>query len=159
MDEAQLTYAEGKVASTKSQFRCSWQVSKLRRITTSGAYVPEIDGLRLVAILSMVIYHISIQTMSESGQAGGQACISLIDRGHDRAWSVFVCDYRETLHGQNVVRKAAARNARRPRSNSGPGASFRWTAGCLFPSCSWTSWLVLFPTAIQRMQRPNVYIF
>lgn len=30
----------------------------LRRITTSGKYIPEIDGLRFVAILSVVLFHV-----------------------------------------------------------------------------------------------------
>jgi peptidoglycan/LPS O-acetylase OafA/YrhL len=34
----------------------------LRRITTSGKYVPEIDGLRFVAIASVVLYHIERMT-------------------------------------------------------------------------------------------------
>ena len=35
--------------------------SSLRRITTSGGYIPEIDGLRFVAILVVVLYHVPIQ--------------------------------------------------------------------------------------------------
>jgi peptidoglycan/LPS O-acetylase OafA/YrhL len=34
---------------------------KLRRITTTGNYIPEIDGLRFVAILSVVLFHVSGQ--------------------------------------------------------------------------------------------------
>ena len=34
----------------------SWP--RLRRITSSGDYIPEIDGLRFVAILSVVLYHL-----------------------------------------------------------------------------------------------------
>ena len=49
--------------------KTSWLASRLRRITTSGSYVPEIDGLRFVAIASVVLYHISIQTKGEGGQA------------------------------------------------------------------------------------------
>ena len=33
----------------------------LRRITTSGSYIPEIDGLRFIAILSVILYHVPIQ--------------------------------------------------------------------------------------------------
>src|SRR5712692_5459743 len=31
---------------------------QLRRITSSGRFVPEIDGLRFVAITSVVLYHL-----------------------------------------------------------------------------------------------------
>ncbi len=34
---------------------------QLRRITTSGTYIPEIDGLRFVAILAVVLFHVPIQ--------------------------------------------------------------------------------------------------
>jgi len=30
----------------------------LRRITSSGNFIPEIDGLRFIAILSVVLFHI-----------------------------------------------------------------------------------------------------
>ena len=33
----------------------------LRRVTTSGRYIPEIDGLRFVAILSVILYHVTVQ--------------------------------------------------------------------------------------------------
>ncbi|MFC5865299.1 acyltransferase family protein [Acidicapsa dinghuensis] len=33
----------------------------LRRRTTGGSYIPEIDGVRFIAILSVVLYHIAIQ--------------------------------------------------------------------------------------------------
>jgi peptidoglycan/LPS O-acetylase OafA/YrhL len=33
----------------------------LRRITTSGNYIPEIDGLRFAAILSVVFFHVPVQ--------------------------------------------------------------------------------------------------
>lgn len=36
-----------------------WITSKLSRVTTSGQFVPEIDGLRFFAVTSVVIYHIN----------------------------------------------------------------------------------------------------
>ena len=36
---------------------------QLRRITTSGNWVPQIDGLRFVAILSVVVFHIQQQLL------------------------------------------------------------------------------------------------
>ena len=38
----------------------------LRRITTSGQYFPEIDGLRFVAIFSVVFFHVYAQTRKEA---------------------------------------------------------------------------------------------
>ena len=40
---------------------------QLRRITTTGRWIPEIDGLRFVAILSVVCFHIMGQTAGRSG--------------------------------------------------------------------------------------------
>ncbi len=34
------------------------RIPDLRRITSSGAYIPEIDGLRFIAIMSVVCFHI-----------------------------------------------------------------------------------------------------
>jgi peptidoglycan/LPS O-acetylase OafA/YrhL len=33
--------------------------SRLRRVTSGGKYVPEIDGLRFIALMSVLIYHIN----------------------------------------------------------------------------------------------------
>ena len=35
-----------------------WLIGKLRRITSAGDYVPEVDGLRFVAILWVVLFHV-----------------------------------------------------------------------------------------------------
>lgn len=43
---------------------CCWSeriVVSLRRITTSGNYIPEIDGLRFIAILSVICFHVPVQ--------------------------------------------------------------------------------------------------
>lgn len=40
----------------------------LRRITTGGAWIPEIDGLRFVAILSVVLFHLLGELLSRSHQ-------------------------------------------------------------------------------------------
>jgi peptidoglycan/LPS O-acetylase OafA/YrhL len=42
--------------------------SRLRRITSGATWIPEIDGLRFVAILSVVLFHIGGQVYSKSGQ-------------------------------------------------------------------------------------------
>jgi len=39
----------------------------LRRITSGGSWIPEIDGLRFVAISSVVLYHIYAQILVKSG--------------------------------------------------------------------------------------------
>ena len=40
----------------------------LRRITSDGSWIPEIDGLRFVAISSVVLYHVFAQLLMKSGQ-------------------------------------------------------------------------------------------
>lgn len=40
---------------------------RLRRITTDGSWIRELDGLRFVAITSVVLYHIMAQLMVKSG--------------------------------------------------------------------------------------------
>ena len=39
---------------------------RLRRITSGATWIPEIDGLRFVAIFAVMLYHISGQTYSKS---------------------------------------------------------------------------------------------
>ncbi len=57
----------------------------LRRITTSGSYIPEIDGLRFVAILAVVLYHVPIQIALRSADQAATSpfwrTISHGDRG------------------------------------------------------------------------------
>lgn len=40
---------------------------RLRRITSGGSWIPELDGLRFVAIVSVVLYHIYAQLLVKSG--------------------------------------------------------------------------------------------
>ena len=42
---------------------------QLRRITSSGSWVPQIDGLRFVAIVSVLLFHIAGQMAERSGHA------------------------------------------------------------------------------------------
>jgi len=41
---------------------------RLRRVTTSGRYFPEIDGLRFIAIFSVICFHLYAQTRKVSSQ-------------------------------------------------------------------------------------------
>ena len=43
--------------------------SRLRRITSGATWIPQIDGLRFVAIFSVVLYHLGGQVFSKSGIA------------------------------------------------------------------------------------------
>ncbi len=45
--------------------------STLRRITTSGKFIPEIDGLRFIAILSVVLYHVPVQIPLHGAELNG----------------------------------------------------------------------------------------
>lgn len=49
------------------QPRTKWSITSLRRVTSGGAYIPEIDGLRFIAIMSVLAYH---ETMMSSMSAG-----------------------------------------------------------------------------------------
>jgi len=40
---------------------------RLRRITSGATWIPEIDGLRFVAVLSVVMYHLTAQLFNKSG--------------------------------------------------------------------------------------------
>src|SRR5262245_46021340 len=43
-----------------------------RRITTSGNYIPEIDGLRFIAIAAVIYYHCGMFVMLMNRRAVGQ---------------------------------------------------------------------------------------
>ncbi len=61
----------------KNPFSLSkFNLSALRRETSGRAYVPEVDGLRFIAILSVVLFHISVQVQD---QPGGKAIYQLLD--------------------------------------------------------------------------------
>jgi len=45
----------GKESRLPEQASPEW--AKFTRITTSGRFIPEIDGLRFIAIISVVVYH------------------------------------------------------------------------------------------------------
>jgi len=53
-----------------------WLIGKLRRVTSTGRFVPEIDGLRFLAIISVVAYHLNgtylirLQEMGHAVNAG-----------------------------------------------------------------------------------------
>ena len=63
----------------------SFPLLQLRRITTSNSYIPEIDGLRFVAILAVVLFHVPIQiALRSAGQVASNPywhIISHRDRG------------------------------------------------------------------------------
>lgn len=62
---------------------------QLRRITTSGAYIAEIDGLRFVAILSVILFHIPVQiNLRSSAMSRTNLLWHLISHG-DRGVQLF----------------------------------------------------------------------
>ncbi|QOJ01243.1 MAG: acyltransferase [Phycisphaeraceae bacterium] len=53
-----------------------WVLSKLSRVTSSGRFLPEIDGLRFLAIISVILLHVSTvarQELVKDGTRGGFA--------------------------------------------------------------------------------------
>jgi hypothetical protein len=60
--------------------------TRLRRITSGATWIPEIDGLRFVAILSVVLYHIGGEVLSKAGhgwttQVWYQPAMKLVSNG------------------------------------------------------------------------------
>ncbi|HMC94384.1 MAG TPA: acyltransferase [Polyangia bacterium] len=58
---AETSTGGGKGAAVGSPYPAtrSWLWSRFRRVTTSGAYVPEIDGLRFLFVAMVVAYHLN----------------------------------------------------------------------------------------------------
>src|ERR1044071_7930197 len=42
----------------------------LSRVTSSGEFIPEVDGLRFIAILAVVVHHVMSGYLSDSGRFG-----------------------------------------------------------------------------------------
>jgi len=65
----------------------------LRRITSDGSWIPELDGLRFVAIVSVVLYHIYAQLLVKSGhpvvQQGRYALLGTAVGNGDRGVRLF----------------------------------------------------------------------
>lgn len=58
-------------------------LAHLSRRTSSGRFIPEVDGLRFVAIAAVVLYHIAGFTESGAGRAGG-----VFDAAHSGRYGV-----------------------------------------------------------------------
>lgn len=62
-------------------------IRRLSRVTSSGMFVPEIDGLRFIAIMSVVLFHVGCETksnsLSHSGVSGfiNHAAANLFSKG------------------------------------------------------------------------------
>jgi peptidoglycan/LPS O-acetylase OafA/YrhL len=59
-------------------------LGRLRRVTSSGRFIPEIDGLRFVAILTVYLYHLSEYLRVKSPPSGADPSSTLMARilGH-----------------------------------------------------------------------------
>ncbi len=70
--------------STSPSLKLSRFGALFRRVTTSGSYVPQIDGLRLLAILPVLLWHISLRAARSGATAtpGDQMLMNLIPHGH-----------------------------------------------------------------------------
>ena len=53
-----------------------WLVSKASRDTTSGQFIAEIDGLRFIAIFSVILFHLNWFITSKTGRAEGADFLS-----------------------------------------------------------------------------------
>lgn len=43
-------------------------LNRLRRVTTDGSWIPEVDGLRFLAIFSVILFHMSLELSERSGR-------------------------------------------------------------------------------------------
>ncbi len=60
-----------------------WLVSKASRDTTSGQFIAEIDGLRFVAIFSVILFHLNWFITSKTGRSEGADLLSeFLSNGH-----------------------------------------------------------------------------
>src|SRR4051794_35423773 len=67
--EALLQYSPAE----PGDWRHRWEsfLSGLKRVTSSGDYIPEIDGLRFIAISAVVLYHVAtFVNMAQSSKGG-----------------------------------------------------------------------------------------
>jgi peptidoglycan/LPS O-acetylase OafA/YrhL len=62
---------------------------QLRRITSTGKFVPEIDGLRFVAIASVVLYHFHGFVQAEGPRGGGTDALRMIAEHGYRGVNLF----------------------------------------------------------------------
>lgn len=74
------------VGTSVSKSGSTW-ANRLQRTTSSGRFIPEVDGLRFVAILSVLLFHIGGQVAAKSQQpitfsAFSETLFSLISSGH-----------------------------------------------------------------------------
>jgi peptidoglycan/LPS O-acetylase OafA/YrhL len=69
-----------------------WLASKLSRVTSSGELIPEIDGLRFLAIASVLFHHLMSIYLHRSGRSGG-AVHSQLDwvAASSQSWLVQLC--------------------------------------------------------------------
>ena len=60
-----------------------WLISKASRDTTSGQFIAEIDGLRFIAIFSVILFHLNWFITSKTGRAeGGDFLTGFLSHGH-----------------------------------------------------------------------------
>jgi len=78
-----LPYGFPAAQELRRTLKNPFALATLRRQTSGRAYVPEVDGLRFVAILSVVLYHISIQVQE---QANGKSIYRLLAPITNNGW-------------------------------------------------------------------------
>ena len=66
-----------------------FSLSKLRRQTSGRAYVPEVDGLRFIAILSVVLFHIGVQVLDQPHGAAIAAILNPVVHNGNRGVQLF----------------------------------------------------------------------
>ncbi len=74
------------VSTPASTSNSAW-VNRLQRTTSSGRFIPEVDGLRFVAVLSVLLFHIGAQIVLKSPQpitlsGFSKSLYSVVNNGH-----------------------------------------------------------------------------
>ena len=61
----------------------SWLITRASRDTASGQFIPEIDGLRFIAIMSVVLFHLNWFVTSKTGRSEGAIGLArFLSHGH-----------------------------------------------------------------------------
>ena len=68
--------------------KIEWLAGKLSRVTSTGELIPEVDGLRFIAISAVLFHHLMAMFLSDSGRSLGVRTYSDWFAAADQSWLV-----------------------------------------------------------------------